>query len=340
MDKLTADLVAQLLQMTQKNPDGNQGVWNPMLGILQQPAGGPMWYGEGDLSNYNVNSDGMIGKFGDGYVNSYDPEGNFLERSKQKSGAVLSPDLLKGAAAAAAMYAGASGLEGLMGGGVSSGLGAGELTAEQLAAEGILGGSYAPPVVGSGLGGLEGAITGMGGSPFSLGMEGGALSMPSFGSVLPAAGGLAGASALTGASGGGGSFLDKLGSNASDFFSKPANLLSTVGTLGALYENSKDADPLNTATTETRTTTKSLDPRFSDALFGTGGGTGLMGRAADYFAKNPTGQNETMRQAQEGMRGLLTNPDVLSSLYKAGAAGSGLLTGGANAGAKPWWWRG
>jgi hypothetical protein len=194
MANLNQNTLRALLELIQQaGPQGNQGSYNADLGMLQQPGGGPAWQGSGDLSKYLVNASGIGEDIGGGYTNAYDPEGKFLEtQGPQESGkwGGLYP-LAKLAAAAAAMYGAGSGLEGLLG--AEAGLGAGELTASQLAGEGVVGGSAG----GAELGGLEGLISSMGGSPFTIGIEGGALSMPAFGSALPYAGALSGVSQLT-----------------------------------------------------------------------------------------------------------------------------------------------
>jgi hypothetical protein len=139
----------------------------------------------------------------------------------------------------------------------------------------------------------------------------------------------AAASAATGAASGlnaagtiaaGGGFLDKLASGASDFFSNPANLLKTVATIGALtQDNSTDG---------TTTTTKSLDPRLASIVFGADGNSGVVGDLKSWAAANPTGQNQTMRDAQNGLRDLLNNPNLLDSFYRQGAAGNALIANG------------
>lgn len=189
----------------------------------------------------------------------------------------------------------------------------------------------------AGLGGIgAGAIGGGGLLDFSaLGLGSGAEGASFF--TAPGAAGF-GADAAgmvgTGAAGGGGGFWDTLGSKSADFFSSPKNILNTIGTIGTLYEMGKDPEPVN----QSSTMTKVLDPALQSALYGDGG---LLGKMQGYFSANPGGQNQTMKDAQSGMQGLLKNPDVINSLYKMGAAGSGLLNNGVGGSAeKPWWWRG
>jgi hypothetical protein len=48
----------------------------------------------------------------------------------------------------------------------------------------------------------------------------------------------------------------------------------------------------------------------------------------NFYQKHPTGQNQTMIDAQNGMRGLLTDPNLLNSYYQMGSRGLGLLNAG------------
>ncbi len=126
---------------------------------------------------------------------------------------------------------------------------------------------------------------------------------------------------LGGIAASGGGFLDNLG----NWISKPENILKTIGTVGSIAEGLKDTpDPNNF----TQTTTKNLDPRISTAIFGADGNSGLFGDLMAFKNKYPTGQNQTMIDAQNGLRGLLTDPRVMNGYFTMGGTGLGLLNQG------------
>ncbi len=115
-------------------------------------------------------------------------------------------------------------------------------------------------------------------------------------------------------------FMDKVG----DFLSEPANILKTVGAVGSIAEGLKD-DP---STDFTQTTTRDLNPAVKTGLFGADGNGGVVGDLMNWYKANPTGQNQTMRDAQTGLRGLLTDPRVMDGYWQMGGRGIGLMNAG------------
>ena len=142
------------------------------------------------------------------------------------------------------------------------------------------------------------------GSPALSGLGGLGASLDGLGATIPASVGTP-------------SFWDKLSSNTSDFFTNPANILKTVATLGALSEVGGDD-----TTTTTQNMQKTLPPELQDILFGA---NGVFPQIKTWMAQNPTGQNQTMRDAQTGMRNFATDPNVLGSIFRQGFAGNSLL---------------
>ena len=122
------------------------------------------------------------------------------------------------------------------------------------------------------------------------------------------AGGAAAAGGGTAAAAGGGGGL--LGGAAGTGLAK----LATIGLGAAAGAEGSDAT--------TATNTRSMDPRIDSRVFGPGG---VMELADQQFRANPTGQNATMVQGQNMLRGLLGSPDVAASLTNMARAGEGLM---------------
>ena len=80
------------------------------------------------------------------------------------------------------------------------------------------------------------------------------------------------------------------------------------------------AEPTGGGTT---TTKRELDPRIDAKVFGEGG---LLSNMDDWYKKNAaTGQNDTMRYAQNWMRGLLMDPGVTQGLANQHNQGVSLM---------------
>lgn len=77
---------------------------------------------------------------------------------------------------------------------------------------------------------------------------------------------------------------------------------------------------------QTQTNQRSLDPRLDAVVFGQNGQGGLLSDAQAWYQANKSGQNATMRTAQQQMQGLLTDPRLTQGLYQMGGAGLGLLS--------------
>lgn len=74
---------------------------------------------------------------------------------------------------------------------------------------------------------------------------------------------------------------------------------------------------------ETNSKQFTLDPRVDAMTFGP---DGLLTKAYERWKANPTGQNQTMTDAQSMMRGLLTSNDLRAGLQQQFSTGQGLLT--------------
>jgi hypothetical protein len=165
------------------------------------------------------------------------------------------------------------------------------------------------------------------------------LAMPLAAQYLPGllGGTEAGASALTGWD----AAMADLAASASPFGAEAAGGAAAGGAAGAAGAASTGLGNLSTSdllkagagvagaiagakpTTQESTQTKKLDPRLDEAVYGQGG---LLSRAQGTFNATPqSGQNATMVQGQNMLRGLLGNPAVMQGLMTMGGKGMNLL---------------
>jgi hypothetical protein len=94
------------------------------------------------------------------------------------------------------------------------------------------------------------------------------------------------------------------------------DIIKGVGAIAGAVDGSKKKD--NTATN-----VKTLDPRIDSRVFGAGG---LLENADKWFnANKATGQNETMVNAQNWMRGMLQHPGVQQGLMTMGGRGMNMM---------------
>ena len=125
-----------------------------------------------------------------------------------------------------------------------------------------------------------------------------------------------GSTGLGGGASAGGGLLSTL-SGAAD-----SPWLRTAAGLYGAYEGSQEQPGPETAQQ------KQLDPRIDSRVFGQ---NGLLESADAQFQKNKaTGQNETMVQAQDWLRGLLTSPEMQQGLRSQYNASQGLFNMGPN----------
>lgn len=111
-----------------------------------------------------------------------------------------------------------------------------------------------------------------------------------------------------------------------------AGFLSSLGDLGGL---AKVAAPLLGAVAGSQSTPgaettnrRTLDHRMDAMVFGANGSPGLLGDATAWYQANKSGQNDTMRTANDQLKGLLTDPRVMQGLYTQGGTGIGMMQGG------------
>ena len=146
------------------------------------------------------------------------------------------------------------------------------------------------------------------------------------GGAAPAAGaGSAAKAALYGAEGYGPG-MSGAATAAYDAGIKGSGLLGSLGEFGSL---AKIAAPILGAVAGAKGTpgtttsqTRSLDPRLDAIAFGPGG---LLSNAQEWWQKNKSGQNDTMKQASQQLTGLLTDPALKTAIYSQGATGQRLL---------------
>ncbi|MDQ5882454.1 MAG: hypothetical protein QG616_2286 [Pseudomonadota bacterium] len=104
-------------------------------------------------------------------------------------------------------------------------------------------------------------------------------------------------------------------------------LLSGLGGAGALaklgitalgaYEGYKGNDPAST------TNVRTLDPRIDSRVFGD---NGLLSNVDSWYQQNKSGQNETMKKAQDWTRGMLSSPEAQQGLARMYGSSQGLLS--------------
>lgn len=223
------------------------------------------------------------------------------------------------AIATAAIVGGAYGMSAMGGAGAGAGASSGGLTGVDAAMA-----DYAASGGGAGLFGGGGAAAGgigtLGALPEVPGQVAsmstmGQFTMPELASAayVPTMGELgAGAGLLSAAGKGAGAASGA--ANALGGYGDLAKLGITA--LGA-YEGYQGNDPT------TSTNVRTLDPRIDSKVFGTGG---LLSNADEQFQRNKaTGQNDTMRQSQEWLRGMLSSPEAQQGLANMYGSSQGLL---------------
>lgn len=313
--------IQELIQQLLKDGTPQQLTPEQMAALRQAGSTTGSWYsaggtptGSGDAWDGRFTAAPDLDQYGirlnDDFGALYDASGKYIgddALNKQTP-----TDLWKqGILASLAMYGGANFLQGYMPG-AESGLGAGveaSMTAGGAgggAVEGIASLGQLSPWAPAALPAITSTV-----APLSL-AELGIAAIP----ALPA-----GVQAMAGEANK--TFFDKAG----DFLSDPKNLLTTIGTIGSVYEGLKD-DPADPNANWTQTTTKTLDPRLQSIIYGADGQSGVLKNLTDWAAKYPTGQNQAMIDAQNGLRGLLTDPRVMNGYFTMGGTGLGLLNQG------------
>lgn len=224
----------------------SEGYFNQDTGRWEQAGSVPTYYGQGDLKGYNVNETGIAYDTGDGYTNNYNVDGTYRDRTANRGGTYNAMRLAKGAAAAAAMYGGATWLNGMMGGAGGGGLsGAGAATGAEAASPYVMDSATKAALFGdAGYGaGMSGAAT----SAFDAGLAGAAGSGSSFLSgakdVLGSAGQFLGSSGLGGALGTGlalAAAKDVKPAAADPMLQQAAAGLGNVGTAATNRANAND----------------------------------------------------------------------------------------------------
>ncbi|MEY4636514.1 MAG: hypothetical protein RJA55_2312 [Acidobacteriota bacterium] len=291
MDKITADLLKRIL--------AGETVDGMSLGKGQGGnVGGDAGYSIDPQMDTIYRS--LPGSSGQTAWDAWNTQGDYLG---QGTGDTDLTGLLKAAAIAASMY-GVGSLMGSASG--AAGAGTGAATGGADAATSAAWGS------GAGLGGDT--LTAMGMTPewmAGAGAAGGAAGLGATG----------GADAATSAAWRSGAGLGKDTLTA-------IGAGGAAGGLGLLGDIAKIGIPLAGAVAGARPSdngadvTKKMDPRLDAAVYGPGG---LLSRAKSQFDQSPSGQNATMVQGQQMLRGLLSDPSVMQNLQSMQGAGMGLL---------------
>lgn len=206
-----------------------------------------------------------------------------------------------------------------LGGASAEGMGAGGGALGDAAAGAAGGGTAGGGATWGGMAGATGGLT-PAALEASLGTAGYGAAGTAGGTALGISGALNGAGAglpFAGAAGGaaaGGGLLSSLGSAAGI-----GQALAPI--LGAVAGS--QSTPGQQVTNQ-----KTLDPRIDAMVFGKDGAGGLLSDASSWYQANKSGQNDTMRQANSQLTGLLTDPRVMQGLYTQGGAGLGMMQGG------------
>lgn len=332
MAQLTAEQIARLLRgETWTDPNYGAGGYQyvpqyAVNGYMSPESGGTGQFNEGPITGFERIANLGGRRFS---ADTFDPQGNQTGTRNWQDGSLLQ-DALKGALLVGGAGMGFNALANAYGlgaaGAADAGLGGGGDLLDNM------GGSAFDGPAADGLktmGGLSDsaalnavpdiAATGPVGLNTSM--------LTGISATIPAALGSATKAALYGSAGYG------PGMTGAETAAYDAALPAAASGIGkSLADLAKTALPLvgaaaGAAGTPGTTTDKvsKLDPRMDQMVYGGNGQAGMLTNLMDWYQANKSGQNDTMRQAQQGMKSLLTDPNVLAAIYGQGAAGQNLM---------------